>query len=214
LVFIFITLQLDADNWQKILMADSHPELIADTLKFYSKYSFSLFFWVVIYEYILSVFVITYTHHPIKHQWIAQLKTLGKAWVVVGTGMYGYAYGPSEPNGVSRFVHLNFPGGRGFDYNSFIDRVRGDLIKGFLGSETFFEAVKKYGSLDGIIDESALNRIVRDPEYYKKITKTNYNMLDRDLMRLPVFEPRELDPEPKETMLKITWKKLKSYVIK
>lgn len=139
----------------------------------------SNFFWIscgfyfgsVSITFVIALYVIYKANSPIDNRLLQVAKHGAKVAGAIAVGSVGYSHAPIEPNAISNFVHTKTLLGRGYDYEigSLTGKLKGDVISNGLGRKTMLEAVDKYAPDSKILDSIALNNIVADGDYSKKL---------------------------------------------
>lgn len=88
---------------------------LATKPNFYSQYSFGFYFIMIIYEFVLSIFIILKANSPIRDVAFQVGKTVLRAVGSASAAAVTYSHLPVEPNAVSNYVHTKTPFGRGCD---------------------------------------------------------------------------------------------------
>lgn len=163
--------------------------LVVTSTNSYSQYSFSFYLIIIIYEYVLSMYVISKANSPIRNTIFQYGKQTIKILSTSSVAAVGYSHAPLEPNTVSNFVHTKTPFGRGYDYEigSFNLKVKGDAVSCALGNKDMINAVQKHAPDSGIIDVNKLNNIVNDPEFKSKIS-VNTSFAEKTFIGIPLID--------------------------
>lgn len=114
LIIIFLSFKHDYIEYIK-LTNDILTEESLEKVVFYSKFPVFAYFFLIFYEFTLSIYIILKANSPVRNIYYEitkqVLKTTGSA-LVIGVG---YSHAIIEPNGFSNFVHTKTPFGRGYD---------------------------------------------------------------------------------------------------
>lgn len=152
------------------IIQESHQKFIYET-NFATFIIVYFYLGLSLFQFITSMIVIFHANKPIQNKAFQigrRFLQAGATTVVGGLGIsYGIAYGPLEPNPVSNYVHANFPGGRGYDFEKGdpLCKFKGHLVTNAIGPERMQEAAKKYSPDSRVIGQNQLDKIVADPEY-------------------------------------------------
>ncbi len=190
LLLMFLTVLMDNETYKVFLSSMLAGESPPVSSVSYSRYTFGCFFVILVYEFVLSIYVIFKANHPLKYKFfkVGQkvLKIAGASSVMA----VGYSQIPVKAtDSITNFVHTKTPFGRGYDYEigSYDVVVKGDMISSFLGPEDMVRAVEKHAPDSHIIDINKLSNIINDPEFKSKIRK-NTTFAEKAALGIPLFD--------------------------
>jgi hypothetical protein len=190
LLLMLTAIGVDYQSYSKLFFAISlEKSLTPPQAEYYSQYAFCLYFAVIIYEYLLSIYITLKANHPLRNVAYQFAKHTAKVVGASGAVAVGYSHAPVEPNSISNFIHTKTPFGRGYDYEigSLNLKVKGDYISGALGREDMLSAVEKHASDSHILDANKLDNIITDPEYNSKI-RSNTTISEKVFLGIPLVD--------------------------
>lgn len=198
-LFLFITLEMDYQTYYsaRLSICEGKPLIPAST-NFYSQYIFYFYFFIVIYEFVLSVYVTLKVSSPVKNVVFQIGKHAIKAISISSVISVTYSYVACfEPTVVSNFVHTKTPLGRGYDYEigCLGLKIKGDILSGVLGRTDRMSAVQKYAPDSNIIDTNKFNNIINDPEFKYKI-RVYTTFFEKDFLGIPLTDTSSLSINP------------------
>jgi hypothetical protein len=79
----------------------------------FSSYAFSLYLFLVSYEFTLSLYIIQKANHPIINKYFQGFKQIVKVLGSTSAATAAYSYAPVEPSAVTNYLHTKTPLGRG-----------------------------------------------------------------------------------------------------
>ena len=172
LMAVFI--QTDAQSHLSVLSSINRGDLVIEgNLTFYFKYPLCLFLIAIVYEYLISIYIIVFhVDRPVKNVFFQVVKKTTLLVIAIVTNTFIYSCLPfTESSDVTNFVHTETPFGRGFDYaqENFRLKIKGEFVSSALGSVDMLRAIDKHSPGNRVINSATLFDIIQDPEFKPKI---------------------------------------------
>lgn len=126
---------------------------------------------------------------------MAAAKFAGAAGAItVGTTIATEA--PVASNRFSQFVHTKTPLGKGWDteLGDFHGKVSATKLQNLVGQDKFSELVGKFLK-DGIVSRKVIDTMIDDDAETNKIVNEKANLLERQMLGLPIFKNTALNGE-------------------
>jgi hypothetical protein len=152
------------------LTSDIITEENSNNIFYISKFPVFCYLILILYDYILSIYIIYKANSPVQNVFYQVVKQTLKVTTSATVLGVGYAHAFVEPNEVSNFVHTKTPFGRGWDseIGSGTLKLKSDQVAGALGRDDMNLAVNKH-TKDKIITSDCLNKIINDPFFKEKL---------------------------------------------